>query len=611
MATLRERALERVQQRQSISSRADVESLFARSRARNSEFAKELERKRKNQQLLSGAQEQAQQLQKESQSLSNRFLRATEPQNIGRGIVDIIGGGVRKVSDALFQNIKDEATFQSIQKNNETFIKAHDLMRNAKTKSAKEAFASDLVYLAKQNDTLSKVVGGDIKNATDRQLLGMALEAAIEVGTVGGGSILRGSLLKSPKLAKAIAKTAKLSEGTSKIAKTVRGATSARGIGAQTGGAISASQALQENEDIKEILKQTAIGAGLGLGLVVGTEYVAKKAPSVVNKIFRRNEDVIEAPTLNQGVNLNRSTKGQDTTDFIRSQEGVKVTKLNENIVDPLNGKEYTTHIEYDPKEKTGEVIISNNATKEDIDIASAKLITVKEPKLATKFEDTITEITGGEKTLAEDTSDAIYRVMTDEKLQDKYPEFANEIKKQGIDLDKTAKEAKLVAKETATEGQSKVAKDAQQIYKKLEKDVEDGALAGYTKQNMKEQADKVSNISKSDRLSMLTGEKNIPDDVNIGVFTRIMQHSEDKDIIKALTKSNLATSISEAAQTLAGRVGVNSDSAATKAIEITQKRRKKSKSKVKKTKMEMKNFVKKERSKVSWADYVNSIKTC
>lgn len=175
------------------------------------------------------------------------------------------------------------------------------------------------------------------------------------------------------------------------------------------------------------------------------------------------------------------------------------------------------------------------------------------------------------------------------------------------------------------TTGISKVAQsvNAKSIEKNLTGGFKD--LAGYEKMNLKDQAQRASEVLKNidDTLAMLRGEKQVPNGLNEAMFLKAAEDhayaTKNIDLLQEIAKSPLTSETSHSAQTLRALAERDPDSATAKIMELKKARED---AMLKKTKQRDANAVVSEAKKEiqkrlkeaqptreTWSSFIDSIK--
>ena len=256
-------------------------------------------------------------------ALKKVFVKA--PVAAVQGAYKLVTSGTQKVVDARFQDTIDRANLKAIQDNTNSILLWRDIAKRDPSKA--DVAKNNIGQIMQQNTSLAEKTGGEIKNMTNKQMAGLALEVGIDLGTLGLGSVVTKGLIKGAKPAGSVAKFLINEIADNKATILATGSTLGAGYGAGT--------AMQENKNTQEILKSAGIGAAMGAGLVVAFPLALKligkteDGIKLVKKLFNKEkltaEEVDVAKALSDEIKDTSPIESKAIDDALEESE--KVTK--------------------------------------------------------------------------------------------------------------------------------------------------------------------------------------------------------------------------------------------------------------------------------------------
>lgn len=185
-------------------------------------------------------------------------------------------GNAASVIDPTTRQVREE-TLQSRQNQADNLLKlasqATDPIKKKKYLEAAKESANASGYDIFNNPEYQK---------TAKQIAGEAIGTVAEAATFSG---LSGSVKAGASRAVTVAQSVEKAKKASKLTRAVDLSYDALKQGGLPYGAVKASEALQDNKNVRGIIKDTASGVVQGTALAMGTNILAKKGKDLINSI--------------------------------------------------------------------------------------------------------------------------------------------------------------------------------------------------------------------------------------------------------------------------------------------------------------------------------------
>ncbi|MEI9966166.1 MAG: hypothetical protein WDN67_00600 [Candidatus Moraniibacteriota bacterium] len=187
--------------------------------------------------------------------------------------------------DVVEQGKLDQSIQEKIKTNAEILQTLRDKNKSEKDSAAKERRNRAMLEVIRSIEELSSQAGGELKNKTNEQLLGQSLGTAIDLTPFLGFSSL-GTRAAVEVAGKAAGRRLLGKAATRSVVK------DATAEGALFGGASGASQSLEEGDSLKDVAKETAIGAGIGAAAGFGlSSILSRLSRPLADEVSKRAEE--------------------------------------------------------------------------------------------------------------------------------------------------------------------------------------------------------------------------------------------------------------------------------------------------------------------------------
>lgn len=403
---------------------------------------------------------------------------------------DTITEPERKLGQYLGEGMVADDYVKMVEQNNESLMKTRELLKTTTNEKTKQNLMNIQADILKRNADLVKETGGEIATKTNRQLVGLALEVAIDFATVGGEKILKDVLVKT------VGKQAVKELGEQGIKGLVKTLAEPAIYGATYG--VTGTMGQEGEATTKDYVTNALIGGGAGAalgGLIAGggkafvKSKINKEIQGVEKTLGRTLDDAerkiftkefagtgkydefvkaIENIDKQAGDLEKPAIKGEEKAtagiaDWMKSQEDLNFSPAR-NLGKDIEGGSVKARLEWDYKKNTGNILLTPKTTEADLAHEVGHYFEKKNPEMAKTYETEIKTITGGKQNLNEDLALAVQKIITDVKAQEKAPELTKFVQEQGLKI--ASEKAPVEAVVKSAEKAPKVATNAEKVAK-------------------------------------------------------------------------------------------------------------------------------------------------